>query len=105
MDLVEPKLGAGTFPYTLKSVMSTMYCLVYQNQAAKCSFMLGLAYGNGGRELRAISRPAWSTRVRPCLNGQLNTFYKCLLEHAKKCVVGVAAKQSGTPLFLTLLWF
>lgn len=27
MDLVEPRLGAGTFPYTLKSVMSTMYCL------------------------------------------------------------------------------
>lgn len=60
--------------------------------------MLGLAYGNGGRELRAISRPAWGTRVRPYLNGQQNTSYKCSLEHARKCVVGVATKQNGTPL-------
>lgn len=27
-----------------------------------------------------------------------NTFYKCSLEHARKCVVGVATKQNGTPL-------
>lgn len=41
MDLVEPRLGAGTVSYTLKSVMLTMYCLVYQNQPAKCSFNAG----------------------------------------------------------------
>lgn len=41
MELVEPRLGAGTFFYTLKSVLSTMYCLVYQNQVVKCSFYAG----------------------------------------------------------------
>lgn len=41
VELVELRLGAGTFSYTLKLVLSTMYCLAYQNQAAKCSFYAG----------------------------------------------------------------